>query len=159
MVTSLRAFAKSAQTECISYLPAAYVRRVSPDPRRWVGRRGEALAAELLERLGFTVLERNHRTRAGEIDLIAARDDTLVFCEVKALVSRRGGASAGPATPAEAVGRAKRIQVRRLARDWLALERERGPGRRWQTLRFDVVAIVLRPDGSVSSLDHLENAF
>ena len=67
--------------------------------------------------------------------------------------------TAGPATPAEAVGPAKRIQVRRLARDWLATERERAPGRGWQTLRFDVVAIVLRPDGGVISLEHLENAF
>ena len=153
------AVGKSAQTERNASHFAAYVRRVTPDPRRWVGRRGEAIAAELLERLGFTVLERNHRTRAGEIDLIAARGDTLVLCKVKALVGRRGGASAGPATPAEAVGPAKRIQVRRLARDWLATERERAPGRGWQTLRFDVVAIVLRPDGGVISLEHLENAF
>ena len=157
MATSLCAFAKSAHTECIAYPVDAYVPSVSPDPRRWVGRRGEAIAAELLERLGFTVLERNHRTRAGEIDLIAARDDTLVFCEVKALVARSGGVRGGPVTPAEAVGPAKRIHVRRLARDWLATER--APGRRWLTLRFDVVAIVLRPDGSVSSLEHLENAF
>jgi len=114
---------------------------VAPDPRRLAGHRGEAIAAGLLERLGFTVLARNHRTRAGEIDLIAARDHMLVFCEVKALVARPGGVSAGPATPAEAVGPAKRRQVRRLARDWLAAEGERAPGRRWQTLRFDVVAI------------------
>jgi putative endonuclease len=132
---------------------------VGSDRRREIGRRGEDLAARRLERLGYTVIERNYRTRAGEIDLIAERSGTLVFCEVKALVGRRGGASAGPATPAEAVGPAKRIQVRRLARDWLATERERAPGRGWQTLRFDVVAIVLRPDGGVISLEHLENAF
>ena len=132
---------------------------MTSDPRRRVGRRGEAIAAELFERLGFRVLARNHRTRAGEIDLIAARDHTLVFCEVKALVARRGGVSAGPVTPAEAVRPAKRNQVRRLARDWLAAERERTPVRRWLTLRFDVVAIVLHPDGGVISLEHLENAF
>src|SRR5438270_10010531 len=85
---------------------------VSADPRRGTGRRGEAVAAKLLERLGYAILERNHRTRTGEIDLIAARDDTLVFCEVKALVARPGGPSAGPVTPLEAVGPAKRAQVR-----------------------------------------------
>jgi putative endonuclease len=123
------------------------------------GRRGEAVAAELFERLGFTVLERNHRTRAGEIDLIAARGGTLVFCEVKALVGRPGGPSAGPVSPLEAVGPGKRVQVRRLARDWLASQQNGALPRRWQTLRFDVVGMVLRPDGSVARLEHIENAF
>jgi putative endonuclease len=136
-----------------------YGRIVSTDRRRSTGRRGETVAAELLERLGFTVLARNHRTRAGEIDLIAACGGTLVFCEVKALVARPGGYSAGPVSPLEAVGPAKRAQVRRLARDWLASEHEEGRPRRWGTLRFDVIGMVLCPDGSVARLEHVENAF
>jgi putative endonuclease len=132
---------------------------MSTDRRRSIGRRGETVAAELLERLGFTVLERNHRTRAGEIDLIAARGGTLVFCEVKTLVARPGGPSAGPVSPLEAVGPAKRAQVRRLAREWLASEQEHALSRRWRTLRFDVIGMVLLPDGSVSRLEHVENAF
>jgi putative endonuclease len=132
---------------------------MSTDRRRSIGRRGETAAAELLERLGFTVLERNHRTRAGELDLIAARGGTLVFCEVKTLVARPGGPSAGPVSPLEAVGPAKRAQVRRLAREWLASEQEHPLSRRWRTLRFDVIGMVLLPDGSVSRLEHVENAF
>ena len=70
---------------------------------------------------GWRILERNHRTREGEIDLIATRRGTLAFCEVKTLVRRRAPPAAeGPSDPLECVGPAKRIRVRRLARAWLA---------------------------------------
>jgi putative endonuclease len=131
---------------------------VARDRRRLAGRRGEDAAAALFTRLGFAVLERNHRTRDGEIDLIARRGGTLVFCEVKALVARAGRPAAGPAHPFEAVGRAKRSQVRRLARAWLA-ERDDGKGCRYHELRFDVVGVVLSPAGELLRLDHLEAAF
>ena len=132
---------------------------VSPDPRRGTGRRGEKVAAKLLQRQGYVVLERNFRTRAGEIDLIAVRNGTLVFCEVKALVARPGGPTSGPATPLEAVGTAKRSQVRRLARAWLAAERERDPSRRWSVLRFDAIGVLLSPAGELLRVDHVEGAF
>jgi putative endonuclease len=131
------------------------VRFVPPDPRRGTGRRGEAVAAEFLERRGYAILERNFRTREGEIDLIARRDGTLVFCEVKALVARPGGPSAGPATPLEAVGPAKRLQVRRVARAWLAA----GGTPAARDLRFDVVAVVLSPSREPVRVDHVEGAF
>ena len=128
---------------------------MSSDRRRSTGRRGEAVAAELLERLGYTLVERNFRTREGEIDLIAARRGTLVFCEVKALVSRPGGPSAGPATPLEAVGPAKRAQVRRVARVWLA-----GQGTvAGRDLRFDVIGVLLSTAGELLRVDHVEGAF
>jgi putative endonuclease len=132
---------------------------VSPDPRRGTGRRGEKVAARLLQRQGYVILERNFRTREGEIDLIATRDGTLVFCEVKALVARPGGPSAGPATPLEALGPAKRVQVRRLARAWLAAQREQGPSRRWGVLRFDAIGVLLSPAGDLLRVDHVEGAF
>jgi Holliday junction resolvase-like predicted endonuclease len=48
-------------------------------PRHTLGRRGEQFAAEHLQRLGFSPLGRNERTRYGEIDLIAFDGRTLVF--------------------------------------------------------------------------------
>ena len=59
------------------------------DVRTNRGQRGEELAAEHFERLGFEVLARNHRTRFGELDLVAYDGHTLVFAEVK---TRRSGA-------------------------------------------------------------------
>jgi len=128
---------------------------MAADARIGTGERGESIAAALLERLGYTIVDRNFRTREGELDLVAVRGRTLVFCEVKALVARPGGPSTGPANPLEAVGPAKRSQVRRLARAWLAARH----GRTARELRFDVVGVTLSPTGDALRVDHVENAF
>ncbi len=56
---------------------------MSDDPRHSLGRLGERLAAEHLERLGYRVVARNYRTRFGELDLVVTDEEVLVFCEVK----------------------------------------------------------------------------
>lgn len=122
---------------------------VARDPRKHLGNLGERLAAEHLARLGFALVERNYRTRGGEIDLIAHDGRTLVFCEVK---TRRSAAG----TPFEAIGPAKCRQVRRVAREWLAERRDRP---RAADLRFDAVAVTVDPTGRLVALEHLEAAF
>jgi putative endonuclease len=120
------------------------------DRRQRLGRLGEQLAAEHLIRRGFRILERNYRTRWGELDIVAFDGRTLAFCEVK---SRR--AEAGR-TPFESVHPRKRRQVRRMARSWLC---ER-PGRPYAAaLRFDAVAVSFDRDGRLLALEHLEGAF
>lgn len=57
-----------------------------------LGWRGEEAVLRWLERRGFTFVERNFRTRYGEIDLIMKDGDTLVFIEVKTRRSRSFGA-------------------------------------------------------------------
>jgi putative endonuclease len=59
------------------------------DLRQHLGRVGERLAREHLERLGYRVVARNYRTRFGELDLIVCDATWLVFVEVK---TRRVGA-------------------------------------------------------------------
>ena len=132
---------------------------MAPDTRRAFGRRGEQLAASHLERKGWRILERNFRTREGEIDLIAARRGTLAFCEVKTLVARRDPPARGPVDPLESVGPAKRGRVRRMARVWLAQSRpgERAPPPR--CIRIDVIGVVLGSDGTLLRLEHVESAF
>jgi putative endonuclease len=127
--------------------------------RQALGRRGEVLAAAHLERHGWRIVERNHRTREGEIDLIATRRGTLAFCEVKTLVRRRAPPGRGPSDPLECVGPAKRSRVRRLARAWLAQSEVAGRIRRNGAIRLDVIAVLLAPDGTLLRLDHLESAF
>jgi putative endonuclease len=122
---------------------------MSSDPRHVLGRRGEALAAEHLERLGYEILARNHRTRWGELDLVAHGAGTLVFCEVK---TRR----AGPGTPFDNLHDAKRSQVRRMAAAWLSETQDRP---RSAELRFDAVGVVLDGAGRLVRLEHLEAAF
>jgi putative endonuclease len=122
---------------------------MSTDPRHRLGRRGEELAAEHLERRGFAIVARNHRTRFGEIDLIAHDGETLVICEVK---TRR----AGPGSPWDALGVTKQRQVREMARAYLAETRDRPPAKQ---CRFDAIGVVIDARGRLVRLDHLENAF
>jgi putative endonuclease len=124
------------------------------DPRRRLGALGEALARRHLEARGLTVLDANFRTRHGELDLVAADDRYLVFCEVKTRVL---GGPPGELGPFAAIGARKRRRVRLMAREWLAT---RGStGRRPPELRFDAVGISFDRQGRLISLDHLEDAF
>jgi putative endonuclease len=116
--------------------------------RRDLGRAGEAAAARLLERRGLVILERNLRSRLGEIDLLARDGQTLVFVEVKA----RRGAPRDP--PEAAVDARKRARLSRLALGYVAARRlaER-------SCRFDVVGVSLDEGGTVTGARHIPNAF
>ncbi|HEX4760716.1 MAG TPA: YraN family protein [Thermoleophilaceae bacterium] len=127
----------------------------SVDPRRALGGRGEQLAAEHLMRAGYVILARNFRTRFGELDLVAADEHCLVFCEVK---TRIAGTRRGPAGPLDAIGPRKRAQVRAMAREWLMHSSAQTRPRRPE-LRFDAIGILMSRNGSLVSLDHVENAF
>jgi putative endonuclease len=115
--------------------------------RREVGIRGEDAAAAYLERIGMTIVERNWRVPAGEIDIIAVDGESLVMCEVKT----RTTASRG--TPEEAVSPTKQRRIVRLAVQYIA-----SAGIEPCTVRFDVVSIrVLGPDRAL--LRHHRAAF
>lgn len=103
---------------------------------RTVGLRGETAAGEYLLRRGCIVLERNFRTRYGEIDLIALDGDTVVFAEVKTRRSRRAG------TGREAVTPRKRQRIVRTALEYLQLREMEG-----KNVRFDVIEIEETPQG------------
>jgi putative endonuclease len=124
---------------------------MSGDPRPPLGRLGEQLAAEHLVRRGFEIVERNYRTRWGELDIVAFDGRTLAFCEVKTRRVHNGGAS-----PLDGVHALKRTQVRKMAGRWL-IERTDRP--RADTLRFDAIGITLDAAGRLVSLEHLEGAF
>ena len=90
------------------------------DPRPGLGRLGEQLAAEHLIRRGFEIVDRNYRTRWGELDIVAFDGRVLTFCEVK---TRR--ASAAGVSPLEAVRALKRSKVRKMAGRWLVERTDR----------------------------------
>ncbi len=122
---------------------------MSTDLRQHLGLQGERLAADHLERLGYRVIARRYRTRFGELDLIVADERSLVFCEVK---TRREGSG----QPWDALHRAKRAQVRRMAAAWLVEAEDRPHA---EDLRFDAIGVVVDARGRLVSLDHLEAAF
>ena len=53
------------------------------DARKKFGQEGEQLVAQTLEQKGFVIHHRNYRKMYGEIDLIASKNDLLIFVEVK----------------------------------------------------------------------------
>lgn len=112
-----------------------------------LGPRGEAIAAGFLTDRGFRIVARNYRCPLGEIDIVAADGDTLVFVEVK---SRR---SAEAAEPEISVHYDKRRRITRAARYFVSHKSVHD-----QPLRFDVVAIVL-PDHGQPEIEHFEDAF
>ena len=125
------------------------------DPRRTLGAFGEAEAALHLERLGHELLDRNFRTRYGELDLVSRTGDCLVFCEVKTRVE---GGRGGPATGLDAIGPAKQRRLRLMAREWLRL-RAADHGVLPRSIRFDAVGVVVDRSRRLLSLDHVEDAF
>ncbi len=121
--------------------------------RQRLGRAAEDLVASRLEAAGWELIERNARTRHGELDLVARDRDTLVFVEVKA---GRTGSAFGPERPVLAIGRRKQLRVRRLATAWMA-ERRDAPF--YRQIRFDAVGVTFDRDGTVLDVEHLRGAF
>jgi putative endonuclease len=124
---------------------------VSEHARQHLGAAGEQLAAEHLERLGYEIVERNFRTRWGELDIVAYNGEVLAFCEVK---TRRFGPGGGMTL--EAVRPAKQRQVRRMAFSWL---RERTERPYAPELRFDAIGVTFDLEGRLVGIEHLEGAF
>jgi putative endonuclease len=124
---------------------------VPPNARRHLGQLGEQLAAEHLVRRGFEIVERNYRTRWGELDIIAFDGRILAFCEVK---TRR--LNGDRRRTFDALHPAKRSQVRKMAGNWL-IESSHRPHA--DELRFDAIGVTFALDGRLLAIDHLEGAF
>lgn len=144
-----------------------------PDPRRALGNLGESIAAAHLERLGFAILDRNVRTRHGEIDLIGFDGRTLIVVEVK---TRRVHVHFGSATsvwsgpgrspvdsqpsiaiaPLDGLRQGQRTRLRRLATAWL---QDHSPTPRADEIRFDAIGVVVDQLDCLTRLDHIEGAW
>ncbi|MDP7407117.1 MAG: YraN family protein [SAR324 cluster bacterium] len=117
------------------------------DERKKIGSIGEKLASDYLERIGYSILQRNFRCRFGEIDIIACNSEYLVFCEVK---TRKGSA---PLHPSLSVTEVKCKRIRELAGLYL-IENEDET----RQSRFDVMSVIMNQNRE-GTVEHLENAF
>jgi putative endonuclease len=106
------------------------------------GRYAETQATAWLEKRGYTILQRNYRTRAAEVDIIASMDGILAFVEVKA----RANAAYG--LPCEAVTLRKQTRIAQAAQSWL-YEQDLSDS----YARFDVIEIY------PGRIRHIRNAF
>lgn len=116
------------------------------DERRDIGATGESLAIRALEKKGYKILALNHRSKLGEIDIIAKEGGTLAFVEVK---TRRTDGFGNPKT---AVTPQKQRKISRVALDYL-----KRTGQINEKARFDVVAIRLWPGHP--EIEIIKNAF
>jgi putative endonuclease len=118
-----------------------------PEARRAQGDAAEERACRHLDRSGFTIVERNFRTRGGEIDIVARKGDVLVFVEVRSREVPDFG------TPEESITPAKRRRIVATARQYLS----KVPPFSWREARFDV--IVIEGSGDAAVLRHYPAAF
>jgi len=121
--------------------------------RRQIGQEAEELVARRLAARGWRIVERNARTRFGELDIVALDAGTLVFVEVKA---GREGSAYGPERPVLGVGPRKQLRIRRLATAWMS---ERRDAPRYAEIRFDAVGVTFDRGGRPVDIEHIPGAF
>jgi putative endonuclease len=121
--------------------------------RRRTGQIAEDLVAARLTAAGWQLVERNARTRYGELDLIGLDEFSLVFVEVKAA---RAGTQFGPEKPILSIDFNKQRRVRRLGTAWMA-ERREFP--QFEEIRFDAVGVILDRSGRAVDFEHIKGAF
>lgn len=111
--------------------------------KKFLGRVGEKKAVEYLKEQGYKILDKNYKTRVGEIDIVAKIEDEIVFVEVKTRSSDRFG------SPSLAVNYEKQRKYFSVATSYLI----KNFGTEDKNCRFDVVEI---EDGKIN---HIINAF
>jgi putative endonuclease len=116
--------------------------------RRSIGTQGEEIAAQFLMERGYQIVSRNFHCRFGEVDIIARKNEYLVFVEVKLRKNTEYGA------PREYVTFTKQKKIKTTAAYYLTFHQEN------TMVRFDVIEIIA-PNGTDYgfTVHHLENAF
>ncbi|MFA5306410.1 MAG: YraN family protein [Candidatus Babeliales bacterium] len=110
-----------------------------------LGAHGESLVADWLEKQGFTILARNYRTRCGEVDIIAERDEVVAFIEVKTRQYEYFPIS-------QAVTWPKQQRIIKAAKFFIVAYQIRE-----KVLRFDVATVIFEQNHY--QIDHIPNAF
>lgn len=111
-----------------------------------LGKKGESVARDFLEKAGYKILVNNYRTRCGEIDIIARDRQTLVFVEVKTRRNNMYG------TAFEAITYKKQRQISRVAAEYVVQN-----GVADSPARFDVVSVSF--ETSTPRIDLVQDAF
>ncbi|HNX91908.1 MAG TPA: YraN family protein [Syntrophomonas sp.] len=111
-----------------------------------LGRQGEEIAANYLQKQGYEILARNFRCRYGELDIICRKNAVIVFVEVKTRRSELFG------SPEEAITRSKIEHIRKVALFYLAENKTH-----CRETRFDVISIMMKADQP--DINHIEAAF
>ncbi|HLD03640.1 MAG TPA: YraN family protein [Candidatus Dojkabacteria bacterium] len=115
--------------------------------KRQKGISAEQTAVNYLKRTGYRILERNYRKRIGEIDIIAAKENTVVFVEVKSLQSE------SLLVLGQTISALKKQKLVKICQYWLT-ENDKA-NYNW---RIDFIGLVVDIRGRLKKLKHLQNA-
>ena len=110
-----------------------------------LGKDGELIAFMILQRDGFKVLQTNWKYQKAEVDIIATKDNFLIFIEVKTRASKKFG------RPSDAIDKKKIVLYQDAAEDYL----EQYPSE--MEIRFDVINIIINKNET--EIEHIPNAF
>jgi putative endonuclease len=116
--------------------------------RRWFGLRSERAVERYLKRLGYRILARNYTCPQGELDLVAADGNCVVFVEV------RSTGTDDSSRPAASVDTAKQSRLTQLALHFLQQHRLLN-----QAARFDVLTVTWPEGRAEPTITHYKNAF
>jgi putative endonuclease len=114
--------------------------------KKELGKKGEEKAIRFLKKRGYRIIEKNYVCKMGEMDIIAREKDTLAFIEVKTRTSTEFG------PPQLAVTEFKQRQLSKVALNFLKEKNIED-----MKARFDVVAILLAPEGE--EIELIRDAF
>lgn len=113
------------------------------------GKKGEKIAQDYLLKNGYQILDTNFRIRQGEIDIIATKNKTLVFVEVKLKNNF------SPGLPEEMITPQKIKQIKRTAEYFLFLNPK--IKNKYNLYRIDAVCLVLNSLNQVKRITHWKN--
>jgi len=111
--------------------------------RNKLGKNGEDMAVAYLKSLEYKIITRNFRCRLGEIDIIAYKDNTYIFVEVKTRKTLNFG------RPGEAINHTKKNHLLNVAHYFIQYRRLNECN-----FRFDAIEIITMPN---IEINHLEN--
>jgi len=110
-----------------------------------IGKLGENIAREYLENKGYKIIEQNYKTKYAEIDLIAKKDNVLIFVEVRSKAGEQFG------SPEDTINREKKRRLKMNSMGYVNRVKWR------KGYRVDAVCIVFNPDQTIFRLTHHEN--
>jgi putative endonuclease len=111
--------------------------------KRKIGEKKEKIAEEFLKNKGYKIVKRNFTTKYGEIDIIAKKENTIVFVEVRSKSYDTFG------TPEETINKSKQRKIIKTAQYFLDTNKHLN----YEEVRFDVISIL------EENINHIENAF
>ncbi len=122
------------------------MKQVRKQNNLFLGKKGEDIAVSYLQKLGYTLLDRNFKNRPGEIDIICLDRNTVVFIEVKTRSTLFYG------LPTEAVTSYKLHTLSQTAHYYKLLHPQLP-----SSMRIDVISIILLPNSQKPEVDHIKN--